>query len=252
MGTLSVEAVTYRGILHGVTATLKSGQVVGLIGPNGAGKSTLLRVMAGIWRPDGGRVMLDARNVHTWPSRERARHLTYLPQQLPDDVPYTVTQFVEMGRYAHRGITRGRSIDHVSLVREALERMNLTHLKDIPLSHVSGGERQRAAIARCMAQASQVWLLDEPISNLDLYYQLDILKQLRGLADEGRLILLAIHHLELAAQFCDQLMVLHDGRLTMIGEPTAVLTTDVLANVFRLAVTPYRDPHTGALRFSYV
>jgi ABC-type cobalamin/Fe3+-siderophores transport system ATPase subunit len=248
---LEVQEVWYQGILHGISRTWPAGRLVGLVGPNGAGKSTLLRILAGIWVPTGGSVRVEGMTVHQLPPRRRARRLSYLPQHLPDDIPFSVREFVEMGRYAHRPRIGGLTRADRQAVEAALNRLNLRDHGDDPLSRLSGGQRQRAAIARCLAQESRVLLLDEPVSNLDLYYQWDILRLLRELADEGRLIVMAIHHLELAAAFCDELLLLQEGRVHSAGPPALVLTPAAVRSVFGVDVNVFRDPFTGHLRLSW-
>lgn len=248
---LEAAGVSFRGILHDVTQTWPAGRLVGLVGPNGAGKSTLLRVLAGIWSPTSGEVRVSGLSVHQLSPRQRARHVSYLPQQLPDDIPFTVREFVEMGRYAHRPRIGALSRADRAAVDQALSRLELADLAHNPIKYLSGGQRQRAAIARCLAQESGVLLLDEPISNLDLHYQWEILQIVRGLASEGRLVVMAIHHLELAAAFCDELVLLRNGRVYQAGKPQAVLTPEAVEAVFGLSVQVFPDPHTGHLRLSW-
>ncbi|GGJ03633.1 hypothetical protein GCM10010885_11140 [Alicyclobacillus cellulosilyticus] len=271
MPELRMEGVSFHNVLRDITVAWSGGSLIGLIGPNGAGKSTLMRLAAGIWVPTGGRVTLDSRDVHRLNPLQRARHLTYLPQQTFHDVAYTVREFVAMGRFAHRkhwqervhalraagrrAAVQGRGPGGASgtsrqLVEDAIAAMELAPLADVPLAQLSGGERQRAAIARCLAQGCDTWLLDEPISNLDPYYQWDILRRLRAMAEDGRLIVIAIHHLELAAQFCTELTLLHHRTVFAHGSPEEVLREDVLAAAFRLPIRTFRDPHTGVLRVS--
>ncbi|MDQ0188947.1 ABC transporter ATP-binding protein [Alicyclobacillus cycloheptanicus] len=240
---LVLSGVSYLSILHHISATFSGGQVVGLIGPNGAGKSTLLRIAAGVLPASEGTVTLDGVNLSTLHPRDRARRLAYLPQHLPNDIPFTVRDFVEMGRYAHRSANAG-------VVDAALVQMNLTTFADAPMDTLSGGERARAGIARCLAQESRVLLLDEPIASLDLYYQVDILRQLRTLAQRGYLVVIAIHHLELAIRFCDQFLLLHCGYVRRQGTVTEVMTECALEEVFGIRAKTFHDPHTGVLRLS--
>lgn len=251
MSELELVSVSCADRVHSVSETWHGGQVIGLVGPNGAGKSTLLRLAAGVWRPTSGQVRLDGRRIDGWPAKERARELAYLPQQGPDDTPYTVREYVEMGRYAHERGLKGLDATGRERVDAAIRRLDLHGLVNAPLADISGGERQRAGLARCLAQGSPVLLLDEPTSNLDLYYQLDILQHLQGLAQEGYLIVLAIHHLELAAQYCHRMVLLNAGQLVAAGSPREVLTEATLEAVFRVSVKTYTDPFGHALRLSF-
>lgn len=271
---LELSDVSYLDIVHGVSTRLDGGQLIGLLGPNGAGKSTLLRLATGVLTPTAGCVQIGEQDMRSFNPRDRARQIAYLPQQLPDDIPFTVREFVEMGRYAHRAVDRVPSASawRTSAVRQqqadtsstrqrpsgravvdsALQRMSLTNWADAPMRTLSGGERQRAGIARCLAQESRVLLLDEPIASLDLYYQVDILQQLRKLAEEGYLVVVAIHHLELAIRFCSRFLLLHCGRMVRHGDVSEVMTEEALAEVFRIQARTYRDPFTGTLRLSVV
>lgn len=249
---LRLEQVSFRGILRDVTLGWVCGQLIGLIGPNGAGKSTLLRIAAGIAHPTSGGVYLKGKLLRDIPPRQRAKEMAYLPQQIPENVMFTVEQYVEMGRYPYR--TPWGSLDRESreAVRQALNTLNLSRYRDVRLERLSGGERQRAGIARCIAQGSRIILLDEPISNLDLYYQVDILKRLQLLARQGYLIVVSIHNLELAARYCDTLVLLHNGQVYAHGSPPEVLTEQALLDVFRVPVKIYTDPHAGFLRVSHL
>ncbi|MBX5437504.1 MAG: ABC transporter ATP-binding protein [Alicyclobacillaceae bacterium] len=252
MALLRLDAVRWRDVLRDISLAWPRGRLIGLVGPNGAGKSTLLRVAAGVWRPTAGVVTIAGMPLHRLSPRQRARHLAYMPQQLPEEAPYTVRQYVAMGRYAYG--TRWTGYERGNMGREAvdaaLRRMGLEGKGDVPINRLSGGERQRAVLARCLTQGSPVLLLDEPIASLDLHYQVDVLKQLRALAAEGYLVVIAIHHLELAARYCDEVVLLHGGRVTGSGLPAAVLTEAAVREAFGIHVRTYKDPFTGALRLS--
>ncbi|MDI9259281.1 ABC transporter ATP-binding protein [Alicyclobacillus sendaiensis] len=246
---MDIRHLHYHHRLEDICAAFGPGEMVGLVGPNGAGKSTLLRAMAGVLRPTGGVVQVMGEAIHAREPRWRARRVAYLPQFLPDDIPFTVREFVEMGRYSHapQGVL---SRADMAAVDEALAVMGLVEHEDAPLAHLSGGERQRAAIARCLAQGAPILLLDEPIASLDIHYQLDILARLRALAEDGRLVIIALHHLELALAYCQRTICLHRGRLVADGSPGEVFTPALLRDVFRVDARPFRDPHSGALRLS--
>lgn len=252
MATVELRAASFVPALQAVNAMWHSGDFVGLAGPNGAGKSTLLRLAAGVWKSDTGTVTVDGTSISALSVRQRARRIAYLPQVLPDDIAYTVQQFVEMGRFAHHRSLGGLTGECQKAVRQAIEKLNLTHLASTPMSQLSGGERQRVAMARCIAQSADILLLDEPISNLDVYYQLDILTLLQGLARRGMLVVVAIHHLEFAAQFCSQVVLMHNGGVVAAGPADEVLTEEKIQAVFGTVVKTYRDPFHHALRISHV
>ncbi len=252
MTTLEMREVSYSPGIKRASEVFESGEFVGLVGPNGAGKSTLIRILAGIWRPDSGSASLDGVDIGLWKPRERARRIAYLPQSLPeDDVLFTVQEFVEMGRYPYRRSLGGMNRADSAAVSGAIHKLGLDSLVNTPLRRLSGGERQRVAIARCLAQQTEVLLLDEPISSLDLYYQIDILRLLQSLAKDGLLVVVAIHHLEFAAQYCSRLVLLKNGQIVGHGSPMQVLTERNMVEVFRTPVKTYVDPLQGSLRLSY-
>jgi ABC-type cobalamin/Fe3+-siderophores transport system ATPase subunit len=249
---LAIEAMQYYRVLHEVSASFDNGELVGIIGPNGAGKSTFVKLIAGLLKPDKGRVLLDNIDIHTISAKERAKSIAYLPQQISDQITFTVEEFVSMGRYAYKKLwsMKQDKADERIRVNQAISRFELTYLKHTTMDQISGGERQRAAIARCFAQGARILLLDEPISNLDLFYQIQILKLLQELAKEGYMIIIVLHNLELAARFCTRLFVLRQGRIYRSGQPAAVLTPDVIQDVFRVDAKPFVDPYQTFLRFS--
>lgn len=249
---LRLENVSYRDILHDVTLEWSRGQLIGLIGPNGTGKSTLLRLLVGLWKPTKGRVYLHGNPLNDITARQRAKEMAYLPQQMPENVRFTVEQYVEMGLYAYRTAWGNLARDRKDAVTHALHTLNLLPYRHEYLERLSGGERQRAGIARCIAQGSPIILLDEPTSNLDVYYQVDILTRLQLLADQGYLVVVAIHNLELAARHCSELVLLHEGRVYAHSSPIEVLTERALLDVFHVLAKTYPDPHGGFLRVSHL
>jgi ABC-type cobalamin/Fe3+-siderophores transport system ATPase subunit len=248
---LDVSQLFFQTILHNINTSFSTGQMIGIVGPNGAGKSTFIRLVAGIWKPTTGSVTLNGISVSTLSAKERARQMAYLPQQISEDCPFTVHEFVEMGRYAHHSIWHSLTNSGQKAVQQAILQMGLEKYADVPIGELSGGERQRVGIARCLAQESRILLLDEPISNLDIFYQIDILERLQELANSGYLIILSIHHLEFAARYCAQLLLLKDGTLYAQGKPDAVLTEAAMEDVFSVKANAYRDPFGHFVRFSY-
>ncbi len=232
-------------MLADVHLQMRVGQMVAVVGPNGAGKSTLLKILAGLWRPTSGRVWIGERDIHRMPAKERARQIAYIPQQWLDSIPFTVTEFVRMGGYAHNASRQSVPLS------ELLTQLGLGEYADQPLMRLSGGERQRAILARCLYQGSEVVLLDEPIANLDLFYQLEVLVTLQELAKRGALVVIAIHHLELAMQYCPTCLLLHEHRVRGFGATADVMNETVLQEVFRIPVKRYQDPFNQTLRLSY-
>lgn len=253
---LRAEGITVdvRGaqILRGVDMAVRPGEVHGLIGPNGAGKSTLLRTVAGLVRPTSGQVWAGDVPVRHLAPRDRARLLAFLPQDTTITAALDVRTVVSLGRYAHRPrLSRWRGdLDAVDagIVDAALARVGVTHLADRPVTALSGGQRQLALIAKQLAQQSRVLLLDEPVSALDIGYQLEVLDLLRGLADDGHGIAVVLHDLNLAARSCHRLTVIADGRVRCSGRPESVLVEDVIDDLYGIRSVVDRDPATGAVR----
>lgn len=249
--SITLSDLCYRNIVNEVSVGWSQGQVVGVVGPNGAGKSTLLRLLTGIWQPTSGTIHVNGKALCHLSARSRAREIAYLPQHVPENIAFTVEQYVEMGRFAYRTSRGQLTNDSRRAVLFALESLNLLEQRHTPMHFLSGGEQQRAGIARCIAQGSSILVLDEPISSLDLFYQVDILKRLQDLAAEGYLVVLAIHNLELAARYCSDLLLLWEGAVRAQGSPEDVLTEKSLQEVFQVEVKTFVDPYVGHLRLTH-
>ncbi|KOG38652.1 ABC transporter ATP-binding protein [Streptomyces resistomycificus] len=238
-----------RLILDGVCLAPEQGTTVGLLGPNGSGKSTLLRLLAGLLSPSAGVVTLDGAPLAGLARREVARRLAVVEQQVDTQVELTVLDVVRLGRVPHRRAWTPASADDERAVRAALARTGLGDRRDQPWHTLSGGERQRVQIARALAQEPRELLLDEPTNHLDIHHQLDLLTLVTGLPVTT---VVALHDLNLAAMYCDQVVVLNTGRVVAGGAPGEVLTEELIAEVYgvRAAVTregPGDRPHVRFL-----
>lgn len=230
---LGVEGVsaTLAGarVLEKVSVTVQDGQFAALAGPNGSGKTTLLRTIYRAVRPAAGRVLLDGRDVWRMPAAEAARHCAVLVQQPDAGFEFTVAEMVALGRTPHLGaFGRFRAADR-DAVAEAIDRTGLAALRDRRMGALSGGERQRVLLARALAQRPRLLVLDEPTNHLDLRHQLEFLELVRGL---GITVLAALHKLDLAAGYCDKIVVLDGGRVAADGPAAAILTPRLLRQVF--------------------
>jgi iron complex transport system ATP-binding protein len=220
-----------------VSFALDAGRITVLVGPNGAGKSTILRLLAGLLRPDRGEVLLGdahgaARPLLAHTARERARAVGFVPQSL-DAIPATdVEDFVTGGRYAHLGFWRRPSSGDRRAVDEALAACGLADLRERSLAELSGGERQRALVARALAQDTANVLCDEPTASLDPDHALAVCDLLAGLAARGAAVLLVTHALDIAAQYADRVLLLHEGRVHADGTVAEVFVEDVLQPVY--------------------
>ncbi|MFZ3186341.1 MAG: heme ABC transporter ATP-binding protein [Pseudomonas sp.] len=229
-------------VLDGVNLQLLPGQVLGVLGPNGAGKSTLLGALSGELAA-GGRVLLDGRALADWPGPERARRLAVLPQTSSLDFAFRVEDVVGMGRLPH---SSGRELDG-QIIAAALAAADAAYLSGRNYLTLSGGERQRVHLARVLAQlwpggAGQTLLLDEPTSMLDPLHQHSTLQAVRDFAGRGAAVLVIVHDLNLAARYCDRLLLLTNGRPQVLGSPDEVLQPDNLKVVFGLDVLVQRHP----------
>jgi iron complex transport system ATP-binding protein len=223
-----------RPVLSGVSLGLAPGEVLAVLGPNGAGKSTLLRCLAGTLTPLG-RVELAGRALADIPPAERARLLAFVPQHIPPRLPLTVFETVLMGRRPYLS-WRPRPED-LEAVWEALGLLGLTSLAGREFGEISGGQRQKVALARALAQHSRVLVMDEPTSSLDLKHQMEVMALLCALAEEHDTgVVLAVHDLNLAARFAHRALLMHRGTVFADGPPEAVLTEDSIRTVYGVDV----------------
>ncbi len=224
-------------VLRNVDLEIEEGDFVGILGPNGSGKSTLLKVMSGLLQPQEGRVSLENREIHRIPPGERARQIGVVPQETYLDFPFMLEEVVAMGRYPHLGWWGTLRYRDMEYVEEALATTGLLELRNRTIHQLSGGERQRGIIARALAQNPRVLLLDEPVSNLDIKYQQGIFELLLQLnRREGLTIILVSHDLNLASQYCKNLILLDRGRLKALGPAEEVLTSENIKQVYQVEV----------------
>jgi iron complex transport system ATP-binding protein len=229
-----------RWVVDGIDATPPAGHLTGLLGPNGAGKTTLLRLIAGLLTPEKGGVLVEATPVHHLPRKGRAQRIALLEQESTSTVPLTVREVVSLGRIPYRSLW-GSDPDDAAIDR-ALVSARADHLADRPWSSLSGGERQRVQIARALAQEPDLLLLDEPTNHLDVSAQLSLLAFVRDL---GTTTVAALHDLNLAAAFCEHVLVLADGHLAAAGHPRDVLVPDLLREVYGVEADVLEHPRTG-------
>ena len=237
-----------RMIVDGVTLQAAPGRVLGLIGPNGSGKSSLLRLLCRLRRVASGVVTLDGRDVAAVPRRELARRLAFVEQQATTEVQLSVCDVVRLGRTPHRAALASWNQADEQAVNDVLARVGLQDRHDQAWHTLSGGERQRVHIARALAQQPNELILDEPTNHLDIQHQLSILSLVRRL---GVTCIVALHDLNLAAMFCDEIALLRDGRLQAAGAPEAVLTEETIQEVFGVSVS-IRQGASGRRHIEYL
>jgi len=233
-------------VLEGVSFSVERGEFVALIGPNGAGKTSLLRTVNGVLEPDTGTVEIDDDRVATLSSKAVSRRVATVPQDTHVGFSFTAEQVVEMGRTPHRSRLDWR--DDADTIEAAMARTETLGLRERAVDSLSGGERQRVLLARALAQEPDALLLDEPTSSLDINHQVQVLGLVADLVTESRAALAAIHDLDLAARFCDRLLLLSNGEIRARGPPEQVLTDPGLADAFGTETAISRDHVTGTPR----
>lgn len=226
-------------VVRGVSLEVASGVVVGLVGPNGCGKSTLLRAAYRARRPTRGRVLLAGQDVYEMPRRELAREVAVMTQEQASEFDLDVVDVVMLGRLPHHSGLAADTPHDFDLVDEALCRVGADHLGHRMFAGLSGGEKQRVLLARCLAQQPSTLVLDEPTNHLDIAFQHELMTLVRQL---GHTTVVALHDLNLALTYCDVVAVMQQGRLVATGPPAAVLTSDLIGDVF--GVQADLLPHT--------
>lgn len=242
-------AVCYRErrALDGVSFAIAPGEVVGLLGPNGSGKSTLLRAVSGVLPYERGSIRVLGQEVAATPRRELARRLAVVGQEGRSEFAWSALEVVLLGRHPHLSGLAFESERDVELAHRALARCGAAALADRPLGELSAGERQRVLVARALAQEPRVLLLDEALSSLDLRYQVELCDRVRELAGEGVAVMTVFHDLSLAAEYCDRVALLEEGRLAACGPTAEVLTYARLTRVFATEIYVDVNDLTGGL-----
>ncbi len=225
---------------------IPTGKITVLVGPNGCGKSTLLRGLARLLSPRCGHVYLDGKAIHTMSSKTLAKQLGILPQSPNAPEGLTVRELVAQGRYPHQHWFQQWSATDEAITAAAMTTTNILDLADRPLDTLSGGQRQRAWIAMTLAQETDILLLDEPTTYLDLAYQIEVLDLLRELNEAGRTIVMVLHDLNQACRYAHHLVAMRDGKIWGQGAPASIMTERMVAEVFRLNARIIADPVSGA------
>jgi iron complex transport system ATP-binding protein len=233
-------------VLDGLELALPRGRVTAIVGANGCGKSTLLRALARLVTPRAGSVLLDGREIRELASRDVARRLGVLPQAPVAPEGLTVADLVARGRYPHQGLFRQWSHGDELAVEDALAATAMRELRDRPLDALSGGQRQRAWIAMALAQETELLLLDEPTTFLDLAHQLEVLDLLdRLVVERGRTVVMVLHDLNQACRYADLLVALRGGRVRACGAPGEIVDAAFVRDVFGLEAHVVEDPISG-------
>ena len=233
-------------VLRDVSVTVESGTMMGIVGPNGSGKSTLLRLLSGLLEPSIGDVVLDERALHSYSARARAQALAFLPQAVNPAFSLTAYEVVCLGRYPHTSMIGALGAHDFEVAMRCLSDTESTALKDRDFMSLSGGERQRVLLASILAQEPKLLLLDEPTSALDLHHEVEVFDLLRRLARSGYGVGLVTHDLNLAAQYCDSLLLLsQDHEVVCSGPPLEVLQEEMLTAAYSAPIRVGKHPFSG-------
>lgn len=223
---------TNEVFIENLDVSIGEASLSGLIGPNGSGKSTIMKIASGILRPAAGKVLLWGKDIMEYKGKDRAKLISYLPQLLDTQLPFTVQELVSMGAYPYK-------IPPELTVQEAIRLVGLEDASESLITELSGGEKRRAFIAMTLLQGAGLILLDEPLANLDIRYQVELMKLLKRLRDEkGISILMALHDINLIHHF-DNLFVVKGGKLIAYGTPREIANGDLLGEVYGVDITIY-------------
>ncbi len=237
MSLLAIHALGFAyadwPVLEEIDLTCRVGRCYGILGPNGSGKTTLLDLCCGLLRPDQGEVRFDGIALPRWSRNHLAQQIALVPQESRFNFAFTVAEVVLMGRHPHRSRFAPPTPEDRRLVTRAMAMLDINHLADRPVTCLSGGEKQRLVVARALVQEPRLLLLDEATASLDIFHTLAILRIIRQrVREEGLTVLAAMHDLNLAAWFCDELIILHQGRIRAQGPVAQVLNPDIIHQVF--------------------
>lgn len=241
-----------KDILNDVSFQLPEAEFTTLLGPNGAGKSTLLYALMGFLKARKGKILIRDKELGHYSRPELAAIFAYIPQELHSDFDYSVADTVLMGRYPFMDIMQSHSPEDRELVDATLRRLELHHLRHRFMHQLSGGEKQRVYIARALVQQTPYILLDESLSQLDINYQLEIMRLLRGICSEERKgILLISHNLNLSANYADRMLFIKNGSLLKSGKPEALMQDDILSDLYGIRLSTARNPISGTNNIIY-
>lgn len=238
-------------VIKDVSFSIEPGSFVSIIGPNGSGKSTLLKTINNLYKPNSGSIFLYGMDISSYKKRDIAKKVALVPQDTNIDYDFTVEDIVMMGRHPYKKRFETEDEKDHKIVNESLELTNTLNLKDRAINQISGGERQRALIAKAIAQKPTIILLDEPTSNLDINHQMDVLNLLKKLNEEnGLTVVLVIHDINLACRYSDKIILLNKGEILGIGEPKDVITVENMENAYDMTVAIEKNKYTDTIHLT--
>lgn len=228
-------------VLNDISLNFKKGSLYGILGPNGSGKTTFLKILNGILKLKYGVVSINKKNIKNLSSREIARIIAFVHQSSPLNFSYSVREIIKMGRYSHIGRYSIESHEDREIIDEIIENFNLHEFANRNFNELSGGEQQKVIIARSIAQQSKILLLDEPTNHLDINYQIEFMEMLRQYIKEGKIVIIVLHDINLATQFCDKIVLLSEGRMKGFGNIEDIITKDNIKEVYNIEVAVRRN-----------
>lgn len=235
-------------VLEDIQFAVESGEFLGILGPNGSGKTTLLRSISRVLKPKKGTILIGDRDIYKLKSLEVAKQMAVVPQDTPVTFDFTALEVVLMGRNPHMPRFKMESREDLAIAKNSMELTGTWQFADRPVTELSGGERQRVIIARALTQEPQILLLDEPTTHLDICNQLEIMDLLKQLCQNKKLLIIAVFHdFNLAARYCDSLILLKEGKIVAVGESNKTLTSENVRKVFNVDTIVKKHPVTGSL-----
>lgn len=233
-------------VLDEINCDIAEGSFCGIIGRNGAGKSTLLRILCGLMKPFSGKIIINGTDISRLSKKDLSKTLSFMPQNPDTELAFSVEEFVMFGRYPHMNIFKTPSGKDRAAVNEALEFTGTVLLAKRPVNELSGGEKQKVLMAQTIVQETGILVLDEPASHLDIGGQSDILNLLRTLnGRRGKTVIVTLHDLNAAGEFCDNLILLQDGKIRNSGKPECVLNREDIEEVYKTKVAVHKNPVSG-------
>lgn len=232
-------------VLEKIGLSADKGEFIGIIGPNGSGKTTLLKTITKVLKPTSGTIMIYGKNIEEMGSNEIAKNVAVVSQVVSINFEFTVKDIVLMGRNPY--IKNSESVEDINIATDMMKKTNILHLKNRLITRLSGGELQRAIIARALTQTPTILLLDEPTSHLDITNQIDILNLVKKASTKGMLVIAVMHDLNLAAYYCNKICLLRDGCLISTGTPRQVLTPSNIEVAFNLPIEVMHNNRTNSI-----
>ncbi|MGC8496844.1 MAG: ABC transporter ATP-binding protein [Thermoplasmata archaeon] len=236
-------------ILNKISFKLEDAEILGILGPNGSGKTTLLNVINGILKKDEGEILIKGKKIEKYARKELARIMGVVPQDMVPAFDFSVFEIVSMGRYPYLGILEPLSIKDEKIIFDSLRKTGIFELKNKSIREISGGERQRVFIAMAIAQDPEMFLLDEPTSNLDIRYQIEILEIIEQMRSQGKTILMSMHDVNLAIRYCTKIALIHNGKILAFGEPEEVINENTFENAYGIKGRIIRN---GGNKIAYI